>query len=209
MNKKNEKKKLSQTNMILLSLYRAANGTKDKVPEEEIIIQAWKDFAHSFSLRNHPEYPDGSAVSKRMADQLKPRGLVIGLGNNVFRLTDKGIKKAKNLLLVLENESSIEKTAYRHLSRAEESFINHALKTQAFSTWKNNKKEDLIDYDAKLFFRFSTGTKIEERTYKVHFAKEAIQKSIDIGIKQANELKELACFLVDNFKELFEEKRYG
>lgn len=201
-----KKKKLSQTEMILISLYRVAEGTTEKVPEEEIVIEAWKKFPHSFSLRNHPEYPEGSAVSKRMADKLKPQGLVIGLGDNIFRLTDKGIKKAENILPALGNVPSIEKTAYRHLSREEENFINHALKTQAFSAWKNNKATDLIDYDAKLFFKFSTGTKIDERTYKVNFAQETIQKAIDVGAKQAVELKQLSVFLISNFKELFEDE---
>jgi len=201
-----KKKKLSQTEMILVSLYGVAGGTIEKIPEEEIVIEAWKKFPHSFSLRNHPEYPEGSAVSKRMADKLKPQGLVIGLGDNIFRLTDKGIKKAKNILSALENAPNLEKTAYRHLSREEENFINHVLKTQAFSAWKKKQRETLIDYDAKLFFKFSTGTKIDERTYKVNFAQETIQKAIDIGISQAIELKQLSVFLINNFKELFEDK---
>lgn len=198
-----KKKKLSQTEMILISLYSVAEGTTKKIPEEEIIIEAWQKFPHSFSLRNHPEYPDGSAVSKRMADKLKPQGLVIGLGDNVFRLTDKGIEKAKGILFSLENTPNLEKTAFRHLSREEENFIIHAFKTQAFSAWKKNQKETLIDYDVKLFFKFSTGTNVDERAYKVNFAQDAIKKAIDLGVSQAIELQQLSNFLMDNFKELF------
>lgn len=206
MDNNKKKKKLSQTDMILISLYKVADGSTEKVPEEEIIIGAWKKFPHSFSLRNHPEYPDGSAIHKRMADKLKPQGLVIGLRDNVFRLTDKGIRKAKKLLSALENTPNHEKTAYRHLSREEENFIKHALKTQAFSAWKNNQSINLIDYDAKLFFKFSTGTKVDERTYKVEFAQDAIKKAIELGISQATDLKRLSEFLLNNFKELFEEE---
>jgi hypothetical protein len=199
-------KKLSQTEMILVSLYRAARGTTEKIPEEEIVIEAWKQFPHAFSLRNHPEYPEGSSVSKRMADKLKPQGLVIGLGDNIFRLTDKGIIKARKIISALENVPNLERTAYRHLSRDEENFINHALKTQAFSAWRKNQKGTLIDYDVKLFFKFSTGTKVEERSFKVKFALDSIKKAVDLGINQAGELQQLSAYLLDNFKELFREE---
>ena len=71
---------------------------------------------------------------------------------------------------------------------------------------EKNQRETLIDYDAKLFFKFSTGTKTDERTYKVNFAQDTIQKAIEIGVKQAVELKQLSAFLINNFKELFKEE---
>ena len=123
-----KKKKLSQTEMILISLYRVAEGTTEKVPEEEIVIEAWKKFPHSFSLRNHPEYPEGSAVSKRMADKLKPQGLVIGLGDNIFRLTDKGIKKAENILPALGNVPSIEKNSLPSFIQRRRKFYQPCIK---------------------------------------------------------------------------------
>ena len=35
---------LSNAERILLAIYRVSNGTANRVPFEEIVIRAWKDF---------------------------------------------------------------------------------------------------------------------------------------------------------------------
>lgn len=204
MTKKAKPKKLSQPDMILVALYKVAQGTKEKVPEEEIIIRVWQEFPESFSLRNHSEYPDGSAVSKRMADKLKPQGLVIGLGDNIFRLTEKGIFQAKAIIDALGGKDEIKVATVRQLSREEENFINLAYKSQAFSAWQKGQQDSLIDYDAKLFFQFSTGTKLDKRTHKVNFAQETLAKAKQLNIPKIDELQALLNFLLNNFSELFD-----
>ncbi len=53
---------LSQAEIISLAIYRVSNGTASRVPFEEIVIRAWKDFPKQFSLNNHPEYRDAYPV---------------------------------------------------------------------------------------------------------------------------------------------------
>ncbi|HEY60539.1 MAG TPA: hypothetical protein G4N92_07655 [Anaerolineae bacterium] len=193
------KYKLTQSDMVLISMYRVSNGSKEKIPYEEIAISAWKDFPDSFSLKNHPEYPDGSAIPKRVNDRLRPQGLVISLGESFFRLTNKGVEKARKLDNAIRGISKKRGQTYRRLSRDEENFVRHAFTTTAFDLWMNRKKESIIDHDVKLFFQFSTGTKISDRIYKVRFAKTSIEKAKKIGAPNIHELENLAEFLTIAF----------
>jgi hypothetical protein len=204
-----KKYKITQSDLVLIAIFYVSNGTKEKVPFEEIAIRAWRDFPDSFSLKNHPEYPDGSAIPKRVADRLKPNGLVISLGDNFFRLTDKGIEKAQKLDNALRGISTSNRQTYRKLSREEENFIRHALFSTAFDLWNKKEKETIIDHEVKLFFQFSTGTKIRDRYIKVQFAKASFENAEKIGIANTSELLQLTNFLTDKFGYLIEEGKDG
>ncbi len=194
---------LKQQDMILVSFYHVSGGTTNKVPYEELVIQLWKDFPESFSLRNHREYPDASDVHKKLYNgPLKDEGLITSLGNKVFRLTDKGVAHAAEVLASLQATPPMPAHDKSRLSREEGNFIKHAQGSRAFATWKAGEQEKLVDYDARVFFQFSTGTKVEDRKLKVNFAREAIQRASDIGIEGADDLAALADFLVDNFEGL-------
>lgn len=79
-----ETRNFSQAEMILLAIYRLAKNLGDRVPFEEIVIQAWKDFPEHFSLNNHPEYPDSYPVSKRIYSNLITERLVVSLCKQVY-----------------------------------------------------------------------------------------------------------------------------
>ncbi len=196
-------KKLSQADMVLVAIYNAAKGTTRQVPYEEIVIESWRTFPFSFGLRNHPEYPDSSDIHKRIYQNLKPQGLVITLGNKIFRLTDKGVSKAENLTNALKSVK-VDKEKHK-LSREAERYLTYAITSQAYSLWKAGEKEKLIDYDVKLFFQFSTGTKVEGRKQKVTFATETIEEAIKDGIREAVELRALSKYLIVKFSYLLEE----
>lgn len=194
---------LKQQDMILVSFYHVSGGTTNKVPYEELVIQLWKDFPENFSLRNHREFPDASDVHKKLYNgPLKDEGLVTSLGNKVFRLTDKGIAQAAKVIASLKATPSMPSHDKSRLSREEGNFIKHAQGSRAFTTWKAGEQGKLVDYDARVFFQFSTGTKVEDRKLKVNFAREAIQRASDIGVEGADDLAALADFLVDNFEGL-------
>ena len=191
---------LTQAEMVLVSFYKAAGGTTAKVPYEELVLQAWRDFPEAFSLRNHPEHPDASDVHKRLYQSLKTSGLVVSLGNKVFRLTDKGVAVAKELQDALDGQ--LQSAAVRErarLSRSELSFVQSALKSRVFAEWSMGNKERLVDYDARVFFQFSTATPIEDRRRRVAFALEAIEKAVRFGIEGAAELEGLAKHLIERF----------
>ena|SRR5579863_4577741 len=196
---------LSQPEMLLVAFCHVSGGTTNKVPYEELVLQAWRDFPEAFSLRNHPEFPDASDIHKKLYQELKSAGLVIPLGNKVFRLTDKGLERAAILTATLEGAPVAQGHEKVRLARSEKNFMEHALRSRAFATWSAGHQEDLVDYDARMFFQFSTGTPIQERKRRVEFAKEAIQKACRVGAAGAPDLERLTEFLVEKFDKLLEE----
>lgn len=197
---------IKQQDMILISFYHKSGGTTNKVPYEELVIQLWQDFPEAFSLRNHPEYPDASDVHKKLYNgPLKDEGLVLSLGNKVFRLTDKGVARAGEIASAIK--SSVSPPVHPNedktrLSREVSNFIKHIKGSRAFVTWQAGEQDKLVDYDARVFFQFSTGTKVEDRKIKVNFAREAIQQAYDTGVDGADDLVQLSDFLITKFDGL-------
>ena len=197
--------KLSQAEMVLLAIYRVSSGTTKRVPFEEIVLRAWKDFPKHFSLNNYPEYPDAYPVSKRLSSDLVTSRLVTSVSKEVYRLTYKGLDNAKELEERLSS-AYIEKSQVKNiLNREETDLIRYATRTRAFLTWKQGQKDDLIDYDVRVFFQFSTGTPVRERKRKVENTREAFEKAVKLGLPDAGSLNDLFQFLVKKFPALFEE----
>lgn len=197
---------LSQVDMVLVALGRVAGGTIAKIPYEELVLQAWRDFPEAFSLRNHPEHPDASDIHKKLYDSLKRQGLVLPLGNKMFRLTDKGVEHARRLDDALQGPSrSDDRAPKTRLSREKKNFLEHAVGTAAFKTWCTGEAEKLIAYDARTFFQFSTGTPVKDRRLRVQFAKESIAAGRELGVSTAVELERLSDYLAETFGDLFEE----
>jgi len=196
---------LSHAERVLLAIYRVSNGTANRVPFEEIVIRAWKDFPKQFSLNNHPEYPDAYPVSKRLTSDLVTSRLVTSVSKEVYRLTYKGLETAEEIENRLAGEKVEESSTKTLLNREQEDIIKHVVRSRTFLTWKQDKKDDLIDYDARMFFQFSTGTQVRARQRKVETVKETIEKAVLLEMKDASALKELCDFLIQKFPDLFEE----
>lgn len=196
---------ISQAKMVLLAIYRVSQTVGNRIPFEDLVIQAWKDYPDQFSLRNHPEHPDSYRVYNRIYTTLITERWLVSLRKQIYRLTDKGIDIAREL----ESRSSVKEkertTKPTSLTRDEEEFFNHAVRSRALATWKQNKKTDLIDYDARLFFQFSTGTPVRERKRKLENAREAIEKAVALGLPEATALNDLFQFFTKKFPSLFEE----
>lgn len=191
--------------MVLLVMYRVSKRSTKKIPYEELVLQAWRDYPEAFSLRNYPEYPDASDIHKKLYGGLKTDGLVLSLGDKNFRLTEKGIQKAAELIAVVEGQSHVTTDVIRP-AKDEERFIDHAIRSRPYKVWTANGREQLTDYDARVLFQFSTGTRISDRVLKVDFAKEATRKAKALGVSGAEELEALINYLVEHFNALFKEK---
>ncbi|MEK6754069.1 MAG: hypothetical protein AABZ00_17555 [Chloroflexota bacterium] len=198
---------LSHADKVLISLYRASNGKTERVPFETLVLNAWKNFPIDFGLPNHPEHPDSSVIAKRLYSDLITKRLVISLKNKVYRLTEKGVVEAESILgLAKTKKENKKKLTDILLNRDEEQFLENALKSKTFLVWKKGNKQDLIDYDVRVFFQFSTGTPIKERKRRVETAEDAIQKAIKLQLPEIDELKNLFAFLTQRFPQLFQEK---
>ncbi|MCL4273437.1 MAG: hypothetical protein KJZ77_06155 [Anaerolineales bacterium] len=201
-----ETEDLSQAKMVLLAIYRVSKSSGNRIPFEELVIQAWKDFPDQFSLRNHPEYPDSYKIYNRIYTTLITERWLVSLKKQVYRLSDKGLELAKQIEsrdVTNNKEEEIYNTV--KFTRDEEDFFQHAIRSRALITWKQKNSEKIIDYDARTFFQFSTGTPIRERKRKVENAGDAIEKALVLGIADAQELNELFQFLTKKFSTLFKE----
>jgi len=196
---------LSQAELVLLAIYRASNRASIRIPFEEIVIRAWKDFPNEFSLNNYPQYPDSYPVSKRLTSDLITGRLVISVSKEFYKLTEKGLESAKEIEDKISGEEPGKVFAERLLNREQQEIIKYTSRTRTFSSWKQGKKDDLIDFDARMFFQFSTGTALKERKRRVETVKEAIDRAVSLKVKEADALKELCDFLVQKFSYLLEE----
>jgi len=195
---------LTQAQKILVSFHRVSGGATRKVPYEELVLQAWRDFPEEFSLRNHPEHPDASDIHKKLYAGLKTDGFILSLGNKMFRLTEKGVAEAADLSAVEENAPKLTHDKAR-LNRDDMTFLIRARGSRTFVAWRSGRGEQLIEYDARMFFQFSTGSPVKERALRVKFAKDAIRKARAIGEADAEDLEALADFLADRFSMLYKE----
>lgn len=197
---------LSHADKILVSFYKVSNGTTERVPFENIVLQAWQDFPFDFSLPNHSEHPDSYVISKRIYSDLITNRLAISLKNKTYRLSEKGLFEAQKILGLASKSRKDQKNMEVKLNRDEKQFLDNALRSKTFTVWKNGNKQDLIDYDVRVFFQFSTGTPIKERKRRVETAEDAIQKAVKLKQPEIDELKNLFDFLVEKFPQLFQEK---
>jgi hypothetical protein len=206
---KNEKvhpDKLSHADKILVSFYKTSKGTTERVPFENIVLQAWKDFQSDFSLPNHPEHPDSYVIAKRIYSDLITNRLIVSLKNKTYRLSDKGLQEAKKIVDSTSSKRKDNNNPEIQLNREERQFMDNAIKSKTLSIWKKGKKNELIDYDVRVFFQFSTGTPYKERNRKVETAKDALNKATRLNLPESNEISELFDFLIKNFPQLFQEK---
>jgi|GEM_PF-2911663 len=197
---------LSHADKILVSFYEVSNGTTERVPFENIVLQAWRDFPIDFSLPNHPEHPDSYVISKRIYSDLITNRLAVSLKNKTYRLSEKGLVEAEKILGLMSKSPKGKKNIDIQLNRDEKQFLDNALRSKTFTVWKKGDKQDLIDYDVRVFFQFSTGTPVKERKRRVETAEDSIRKATALNMPEIIELKELFDFLVQNFPQLFQEK---
>lgn len=193
---------LAQHEMVLLAFAHAANWTTKPVPYEELVLQAWMDFKDTFSLRNHPEHPDASDIHKRIYQNLIKEGYVVSLRNKIFRLTDRGVAAAGSVQGRLDG---IERSsAGERMGREEGMWVDQAARSRVFATWKSKGPDELLDYDAGVFFGFTTGTEKRDRALRVEAALRILEKAKTLGVIPADELLALAQHLATRYPNLYQ-----
>lgn len=194
------RRKLTVADRVLVSLAHAAAGTRDAVPYEEIVIESWKRFPARFSLRRHPEHPDSEAPRTALYDRLAPAGLVTTLGDKMFRLTEKGLARASALDEALSNR--VAEHDQEKIGRLEERLLATALSSSAFAKWQEQRTDELVDFDARLFFGITVTTSGEERTKRVQAMMDAADAAIEAERTGGVEIKDLATYLGQRFPEV-------
>src|SRR5712692_5112845 len=119
---------LQRPDKIIVVMYKLSNGSTRALKYEDIVVKAFEMFPEDFALRGYPKYPDSSDIHKPLYGPLKRAGHVLA-GNKQFRLTQKGLERARQLSI---SGRKIEKTTGERLSRDKEAEIQRIFQTEAF-----------------------------------------------------------------------------
>src|SRR5881409_1228386 len=107
---------LQRPDKIIIAMYDLAGGTSKPLKYEDIVVKAFELYPQDFGLRGYPKFPDSSDIHKPLYGPLKRAGYVLA-GNKQFRLTPKGLERARQLSTL---GRKIEKTGGERLSRDKE-----------------------------------------------------------------------------------------
>ena len=119
---------LQRPEKIILAMSDLSGGTSKPLRYEDIVVRAFQMFPQDFALRGYSQYPDSSDIHKPLYGPLKRAGFVLA-GNKQFRLTQKGIERAKELLSADEKRGP--KSGIR-LTRDKEVELQRIYQTDAF-----------------------------------------------------------------------------
>src|SRR2546428_11317269 len=88
-----------------MAMNTLSGGTSKPLRYEDIVVKAFQMFPQDFALRGYPQYPDSSDIHKPLYGPLKRAGYVLA-GNKQFRLTQKGLERATELVSANEKRST-------------------------------------------------------------------------------------------------------
>jgi len=134
---------LQRPEKIILAMSELSRGTSKPLRYEDIVVKAFRMFPQDFALRGYPQYPDSSDIHKPLYGPLKRAGYVLA-GNKQFRLTQKGLERAKELVSTDEKRGL--KSGVR-LTRDKESELQRIYQTDAFRMFVEDKRDDILDTD--------------------------------------------------------------
>ena len=187
------KRKLTDVDRVLLALAHAANGEKEAVPYEEIVIESWKRFPDRFSLRRHPEFPDSSDQHKKLYGSLKRSGYVVALHDKNFRITDAGVERAAKLdgalVSVRKNAAGV------RLGRDDERLVRSALSSEAYAKWRTDRASEISDFDARAFLGVTVTTTESDRRSRAAAMSKALSNAEASGVPAASNLRGLSEFI--------------
>ena len=126
---------LQRPEKIILAMNTLSGGTSRPLRYEDIVVKAFEMFSEDFALRGYPKYPDSSDIHKPLYGPLKRAGHVLA-GNKQFRLTPKGLERARQLSTL---GRKIERTRGERLSRDKEVEIQRIVQTEAFRLFFDNQ----------------------------------------------------------------------
>ena len=95
-NMKNNLKKITRGEKIILFIYELGNHQKKRLTYEDIVVGLFKKYPNDFHLKGYPEYPDSSDSSQRSLYEFKKKGYITA-ENKIFCLTDIGLEFAKKI----------------------------------------------------------------------------------------------------------------
>jgi len=195
---------LQRPEKIILAMNTLSGGTSRALRYEDIVVKAFEMFPEDFALRGYPRYPDSSDIHKPLYGPLKRAGHVLA-GNKQFRLTPKGLERARQLSTL---EKKIEKTGGQRLSRDKEAEIQRIFQTEAFRLFFDNQGDSILDTDFYAYLGVTVRTPRNDFLGRLKTVEEAVNTaSILSKDPTSRKVIELHNFVVGRFSNLIEEVR--
>ena len=183
-----------------------SGGTSKPLRYEDIVVKAFEMFPEDFALRGYPKYPDSSDIHKPLYGPLKRAGHVLA-GNKQFRLTQKGLERARQLST---SGKKTEKTAAERLSRDKEAEIQRIFQTEAFRLFFEDKGDSILDTDFYAYLGVTVRTPRNDFLGRLKTVEEAVNAaSLLSKDPMARKTIELHNFVIGRFSNLIEQVRKG
>ncbi len=195
---------LQRPDKIILAMNTLSEGTDKPLKYEDIVVTAFNMFPDDFALRGYPQFPDSSDIHKPLYGPLKIAGLVL-TGNKQFRLTQKGIERAKEL----GRPSQQRKLASgMRLTRDKEVEVERILKTEAFQLFVAGQADKILDTDFYDYLGVTVRIGRNEFLGRLNTVEGAVKEASAISEDpMMRKTLELHTFLLGKFSSLLERIR--
>jgi hypothetical protein len=168
---KNLTKSPSQTEVVTLAAY-LLGGAQKAIDTEDIAVEAHRLAPGRFSWKKYPDQINLELVRVYLSDAKKSdKGvLLLGSGRTGWRLTQRGLKWAKE---AAQNIQNIQTNRTRAQSRSgsidEQRWRRERSRIQATQAWKmwTEGKRDIPQHEAKTIFRIDSYAKGDLREAKI------------------------------------------
>lgn len=169
-------------------------------------MKAFQMFPQDFALRGYPQYPDSSDIHKPLYGPLKRAGYVLA-GNKQFRLTQKGIERAKE---VAAAANSIGPKSGLRMRRDREVELHRIYQTEAFRLFAEDKGEKILDTDFYAYLGVTVRTERNEFLGRLSTVQEAVDSAAKIvADPAAKKASELHKYLLSKFSDIISKARVG
>jgi hypothetical protein len=160
--------------MILLSIYRVADGTTRLSAYEDIVVEAWKLFPQEFGLRGYVDkYPDSSDLHKPLYGPLKRDGYV-RVQNKKFGLTESGLAAAERL----RKPDQIESSELGRVRRDQRLEFERLSKKPSVALLEEGRVNEMVDTDLYDFYGVTVRTKPADFAGRVTTVDAAINAAV-------------------------------
>jgi hypothetical protein len=133
-------KKITLNDLVLFTLYYM-QGQGSEITSEDIISTCFIMFPKRFSLRKYPHWPDSAVVSRRWSD-CKSKGYILGNTAKGFRLTAKGLRRARKVEKMLVGTRPLPARAMpTEIKTRAGRFVRSIETSDAFAHYKKNGRE--------------------------------------------------------------------
>lgn len=190
---------MGQSELILISIFKACKGEKKPVEFENVVVEAFKIFPNIFHLKGFKAYPDSAKIEKRIYDRLKPNGFVITAGRKV-EMTEYGMEKARFLVGKMNGVDNIKLSDT--LTDRELLHYRKLLGLDGFILFSNDNNSKLLDVDIYEFYNISARTNLLEIKGKIKIINDLLEKLKKHSVPNINELIDYKSKIDKLMKEL-------